>query len=416
MALSGNTVFEVQTGGSDTNGGGFVTGASGTDWSQQASAQYSFADGQSFGTTNFDSATANFGTDVVGNLIRINGGTGSITADWYQIVSRTSATRIVLDRSTGLTTGTGATFKIGGALATPGMLGHATLLGSNVAQQKAWIKSGTYTLTSSTDNISGGLLNIGGFAVGVVIEGYQTTRGDRAARPVISAGSLTGLSNGMIRGAGSRTTKVVNLECDANNGTNNNAFGAGPLFYRCLARNAPAGSNGNGFAGGAALRCTAINCNIGFGGGMQAIFCLADTCIVGFSGGGCFIGSIAKGCTTRGFEASNSRMTNCVAYSCADGYDWTAQLGGPATSTNCISYGNSGFGFRSSANVGGHFLFNCASGGNTSGNFSSCTEEGSITLTADPFTNAAGGDFSLNSAAGGGALLKGAGLPAAPGA
>jgi hypothetical protein len=415
MALSGNTVFEVRTTGSDTNGGGFVTGASGTDWSQQDTAQYSFADGQSFGTTNFDSATANFGTDVVGNLIRINGGTGSITADWYQIVSRTSATRIVLDRSTGLTTGTGATFKIGGALATPGILGAASLLGSNVSLQKAWIKSGTYTLTSATDNISGGPLNIAGFAVGVVVEGYQTTRGDRAAKPVIHAGSVTSLSNGVIRGAGSRSSKVANIEINLNNGSGNNVgFSGNLLTYLCLVRNMTA-TGGNAFNAAYALRCSAISCANGYGGG-RAYYCVADTCVIGFNGATATVGCIAKGCTTRGFDLSNSQALNCVAYNCVDGFDWTASLGGASYSTNCIAYGNSGRGFWSSGNSGAHFTFNCAAGNNTTANFSGCTEEGSIALTADPFTNAAGGDFSLNSAAGGGALLKGAGLPAAPGA
>ena len=64
MALSANTVLEVRNGGSDTNGGGFVTGAAGTDWSQQDAAQYSVTDGVTAGTTTITSATANFGTDV----------------------------------------------------------------------------------------------------------------------------------------------------------------------------------------------------------------------------------------------------------------------------------------------------------------------------------------------------------------
>lgn len=34
MALSSATVFEVRTTGADTNGGGFVAGAAGTDYSQ----------------------------------------------------------------------------------------------------------------------------------------------------------------------------------------------------------------------------------------------------------------------------------------------------------------------------------------------------------------------------------------------
>jgi hypothetical protein len=43
MALPTTTVIEVRTTGNDSNGGGFVAGASGTDYSQQNSAQYTFS-------------------------------------------------------------------------------------------------------------------------------------------------------------------------------------------------------------------------------------------------------------------------------------------------------------------------------------------------------------------------------------
>lgn len=409
MALSANTVFEVRTGGADTNGGGFVTGASGTDWSQQNAAQYAVTDGVTAGTTTITSVTANFGTDVVGNIIYVSGGTGTIVANWYQIISRTNATTIVVDRTTGLTAGTGVTLNIGGAFASPGILGNATLLGSNIALQKAWIKSGTYTLTSATDNISGGLLSIGSFAVGVLVEGYQTTRGDRAARPVITAGSVTGISNGIIRGGNSRSCKITNIELNGNSGTGNTAgAGAGPLFYLCLCRNFTAGG-AFAFSGSMALRCAAISCSTGFGSG-SFYYCMADTCGVGYGGASYPVGCIAKGCTTRGYEMSFTKPLNCIAYNCVDGYDWTASQGGASYTTNCIAYGNSGFGFKSGAFSGGHFTFNDAAGNNTSGNFSGTIDEGAITLTADPFTNAAGGDFSINNTAGGGALLRAAGL------
>src|SRR5262249_43334312 len=121
MALNAAIEWELRpTNGSDTNGGGWKRGASGTDWSQQNAAQYSVTDAVTNGTTTITSATANFGTDVVGNVLYIQGGTGSITAGWYEITSRTNTTTIVVDRSTGLTTGTGATLNIGGALKTLG--------------------------------------------------------------------------------------------------------------------------------------------------------------------------------------------------------------------------------------------------------------------------------------------------------
>ena len=85
MAIGAACVWEVRTTGNDTNGGGYAGG--GTDWSQQDSAQYSVTDGVTAGTTTITSATANFGTDVVGNVMYVQGGTGSVTAGWYQIIS-----------------------------------------------------------------------------------------------------------------------------------------------------------------------------------------------------------------------------------------------------------------------------------------------------------------------------------------
>ena len=90
MALSASTILEVRSTGSDTNSFGFVTGASGTDWSQQDAAQYSVTDGVTAGTTTITSASANFGTDVVGNLIYVQGGTAPVTAGWDQITVRTN--------------------------------------------------------------------------------------------------------------------------------------------------------------------------------------------------------------------------------------------------------------------------------------------------------------------------------------
>src|ERR1700742_5059016 len=118
MALSANTVLEVRLTGDDTNGGGFVTGASGTDWSLQNAAQYSVTDAVANGTNVVSSATGSFGADAIGNLAYLQGGSGSLAADRYQITARTS-TSITLDRN--VAAGTGITLKIGGALASPGM-------------------------------------------------------------------------------------------------------------------------------------------------------------------------------------------------------------------------------------------------------------------------------------------------------
>ena len=56
---------------------------------------------------------------------------------------------------------------------------------------------------------------------------------------------------------------------------------------------------------------------------------------------------------------------------------------------------------------------NCATYNNTSGAFSNAANRavGSVILTADPFVNAAGGDFALNTTAGGGAACRNVGFP-----
>lgn len=103
MALASTIGWEIRTSGVNTNGGGFKAGASGTDWTQQDSAQYAVTDAVTDGTTTITSASANFGTDVVGNVLYIQGGTGAIAAGWYEIITRASSTTITVDRSTGLT-------------------------------------------------------------------------------------------------------------------------------------------------------------------------------------------------------------------------------------------------------------------------------------------------------------------------
>lgn len=84
---------------------------------------------------------------------------------------------------------------------------------------------------------------------------------------------------------------------------------------------------------------------------------------------------------------------------------------------NSILYGNAGYGlncpsgFDPIANNGIDFN---AFGSNTSGARNNTTAGGSdVTLSADPFTNGASDDFSLNATAGGGAACKAVGYPTA---
>jgi hypothetical protein len=425
MSLPAATVFEIEFGGSDTNGGGFVTGSSGTDWSMQTSPQYSVPDGVTAGTTTITSATASFGTDVVGNLISVSGGTGAVVQNWYQIVSRTNATTIVVDRSTGLTAGTGVTLKIGGALATLGGLGALlTAASANATGLRAWWKysASTYTITSSTVNVSGGLFSLAN--QGFLLEGYDQTRGDRTGNQpqmlwpssgVAAPGSITY----MIALAPTNTIqKISNVNM---NGSGINNVGGISLLARAFAEQCTvqnfSGTVGVGIliASGSMgiLACKASSCLIGFSTGM-ADSCWATGCTTGFTT------VINKKClatlNTNGFSPGGGSTIVLFDSCTADSNTTTGFVVGAITTiVDCIASNQSGaggIGFNVGTNIA--TLKNCASYNNlTEINGTAILNEGMILSAAftggQPYTTA-GSDFRPNATANSGALLRNTGI------
>lgn len=408
-ALSASTVFEVRNGGSDTNGGGFVTGASGTDFTQQNSAQYALTNGTTAGTTTV--LTASAAANMVGNIAYIAGGTGSITGGWYQITAASVGTSITVDRNTGLTAGTGVTINVGGAFATPGLAASV----ASVDGMMIWIKSSTtYTMTTSTAGAAGPILFAS--AIRCKLEGYQTTRGDRGTKPTISAGSVTSIM--MASTNGNDFQQFVNLKLDGNNGSGVsgfNATNARDIIEDCDCQNCGASSQ-IGFTGtiGAIInRCRSINNVTGFsaytvsnsvssgdvtgfqspGSGAHFIHCLAYLATgVGFDGnanGAWFSYCTANGCTSHGFS-----------------------FGNPTTNTsganNCLSTNNGGAGFTTTGTLNQCRLFVCAdynnTGTRTSGTFGS--DYTPINVAADPYVAVGSQDFRPNSTSNGGALLR----------
>ena len=385
MAIGATCVWEVRTGGSDTNGGGYTSG--GTDWSQQDAAQYSVTDGVTAGTTTITSATASFGTDVVGNVMYVEGGTGAVAAGWYQIISRTNATTIVVDRSTGLTAGTGVTLKIGGAFATPGRVPAVAVTGNYV-----WIKSGTYTITTSTAGPAGPVNFTSNILV--IVEGYQTTRGDRTGvRPIISAGAITSVT--LFRMAcTNQHSHPRNIEVDGN-------ANASIVGFRYA-----------GYQQGP-IDCRAYRCVTGyiFDLSVSTIRCIADTCTgQGFI---CYaISCIARNCTGFGFYAhadssvaincgkgfgdagTTTTHTNCIASGCTDGFNFDGATARITRQIGCIAR-NCTRGFT----VGTWSqMEDCAGFGNTTNVSGTPTLNRNFTsLAADPIVS--GTDFTLTSTA-----------------
>lgn len=427
MAISANTVFEVQTGGSDTNSGGFVAGSSGTDWSQQTSPQYSVTDGVTAGTTTITSVTAAFGTDVVGNLIYVAGGTGSITAGWYQILTRTNSTTITVDRSTGLSVGTGATLHIGGALATPGQA-----LALYVAGNTIWCK-GSSTISSTTANISGGRLNFnvtGSQPAFNRFYGYGTTRGDNG-RYVLTLGS--GLNATVL------TTNNANSYNDIRNIeiSGNSTSGAAAVVHNGRS-NRIRNIKASGFSGGGAnivsVASNSALCDFEISGGATANFAaleidpygiITDGWVHGNAGRGINAGSGGGGPTadrvastdhtgSNGYgwmfgEAGEFYLRGCISWNNAQTNYFLANANPALICVDCISGASGGYDWDNRSCPDAVVLINCAAKTSTSGQFPS-TPSIAInlkTLTADPFSNRTSGDFSLNSTASAGAFCRG---------
>ena len=409
MALSANTVWEVRTVGTDTNGGGFVTGASGTDWSQQTAAQYAVTDGVTAGTTTITSATANFGTDVVGNIMYVAGGTGSVAADWYQITARTNSTTITVDRSTGLTAGTGVTLNIGGALATPGQAAK----NATVSGQYIYVKSGTYTITTSTAGAAGPVLFSSNTSV--CMEGYSSTRGDQAARPEMNAGAITSVN--LYSSQGNPISQLfICMAANGNSKTGVSGFemsSSRVAAINCLASACDqASAKGFNQTGAVVSNCKASACTTGFAtSSAKAVRSWADACTTGFSDatGSGMTECVASDCTGDGFVGANFSMYfGCTADgNTGDGFDLSASV--VNFLIGCASTNNGAYGYNTSSTARAQYLNYCASYLNTTARAPANTQidENQIILSGDPWTNAASDDYRPNNTAGAGASLRG---------
>lgn len=425
MSLSANTVMEVRQGGDDTNGGGFVTGASGTDYSQQDSAQLSLTDLATSGAvTTLTSSTGGFTSAMIGNLIYIASGT-NFDAGFYEITGHTDTNTVTLDRTPSSGgAGSGGSGKVGGALGTPGMLTDVPWTNG----MKAWVKHNAtaYLMTTTVAGAAGPCdITANGGAKQIVVEGYETTRGDLGAKPVYDVGTQTNVSVYEIAGQfGNKHHILKNLKVDGQDNSGVIGFDSSATTYLaishfefCEAVDCPIGfqcSVTNQGHSTIACRCKADSCGDAGFLNLTTQHCYAKSCADGFRTNNTtkitFYRDVAHACTI-GFQSESSSLDKtyigCIAYKCtADGWDMTNY--DMFVFQECISYGNSGYGWDFHAsNLAMHFK-NCAGGSNTSGNFDDepTFNDDFVTLTADPFTDGDNGDFTINDTAGGGTLLR----------
>lgn len=442
MALSADAIWNVQADGSDNNGGGFKFGATGTDRTGQAAAWATLTTASVLNaTTNIVNVAAGdytVTTADVGNHLQITGGTA--TAGFYEITAvDTGNNRWTLDRSAG-TAGQTVAGAMGGALASI----HKVSNGVALAKNRIWVKAGTYTRTATTTVTAGSFwFN----TQPVFIIGYNTTRGDTptgANRPIISLSTNTGLTGISITGC----AYVANIIIDCNGlGTSIGMV----LNDYCFVFNVTVREfTSYGFSSTSKSSVAYVDCEaLGGTSAATAAFRLASSI-----GGHTYTGCWAHDNACTGFLADiyGASYTNCLATNntgaSSDGWQTTSSVF-PFFMRNCIAHANGRDGLnkttycigdivqnniftnngRYGLNYSGalptipHVDYNAfrnnssAAKNNmdsTSGNYNSGPfTSHDVTLSADPYTNAASNDYTLNNNAGGGAACRETGTPGA---
>lgn len=446
-ALSAVIIWEVRTTGNDTNGGGFKFGAAGTDMSlfgnknlgsctdcQSATVNISTTDAATTTTTTLTSATANFSAAIVGNVIylAIGGGScnsGTVTAGWREVTAYTNATTITLDATPAGSgdTCTGVTMNIGGALLSP-----AIAAANKVAGNDVFIKAGTYSITSASTNVAGGaVLDGGGTSTNTSIwAGYSTNRvvNNTDTKPLLQASGAIDTFVLLQMNATYATVSNISVDCASKAATTGIYFlGSYTRGVRIKAAN-----------------CTSYGLRLGQSSGYGWCFLCEATGNSGTAGIYLMTATQCIGCesyanTTHGFQlGATAGCVGCLSYgntgASSDGFN-SSSIG--YRCVGCTAYGNerrgfdlngsqgvilvnsvaeaSGVGFYAASSMTGAYLVNCAGYNNAGGDYNASYVTNVLNFQAvtagSPFTSAPTGDFSLNSTASRGALLRAAGFP-----
>lgn len=442
MAISANSTFETRTTGNDLNAGFFVTGATGTDKSTADSPFVTFDGVTILAVTSGTSATITItGYTVVngdvGNGCNITGGT-NFTTGRYEISSvNTGANTWTFDRNCSSGIGAAMTGRMGGALATV-----STLLAQMKASNIGWVKGGTY----SEGNLTGSAAGVTPSATvhPTSILGYSSSRGDlypgsAGTRPVLqnsASGTKINMSNSGwlvanldISKVSSTMTTCINVQASSfviNCKCNNFSGSAITTNSNCtVAFCEVTGGSGNTSRGiDAGTTCAVYNNYVHdcTGGNSTSAGIVIDI-------NGIVFGNIVdtfSGSVTDGIQTGNSTpVINNTVYSCGrDGIRMTGQnlsnnlIKGNILSTNvgnAVASANSGF--PATWRWDGNAFYN---NGGTRSNIDSTTGVYStgaytnrldVSLSADPFKDAANADFRLNNDAGGGRSCRAAGFP-----
>lgn len=376
----------------------------------------------------YTSAGTPYTTSDPGNCLCTTAGAG-FTTGRYQVrfVTGTNAFAM-LDKAAGTAASTGGTSRIGGAMALITDIEHF-ITSDFVAGNGVWaMGAGTVYSEGSFTASSGTRTNP------TIIQGYGSIRGD-LGRPIIraSGASVTLFTNN----ASTFGLIIKNLVIDGNN--QNGTSGIVSTFGAWIENCKIMGTKRNGISGEG---LTVYNCEI--------TGCGSDGSVINPSGIFVNVGCLITGCyihdnTTHGIwmhgDGTIERNIICNNTGAAiDNIHWDAGGGGSASVINnvILGAGRSGLYFETTATALSNiynniFMSNGASGtgygiqsvdtlnyvfARNNGFYNNATGQtlnvpgmtGAIALTSDPFTNSAGGDFSLNLSTTAGNQCKNAGL------
>jgi len=423
-AFNAATAWDVRTTGNNANGGGYQVGATGTDYSQQDAAQFSYVDILiNAATTKATSVARPFSAVDPGNVINITGGAGC-TVQRVQMASQ-AAGLATFDKALGVA-GSTCTGELGGSLLTIGVASALMVTGNTT-----YIQTGTYTL-AATVNINN--------ALSLTFTGYQVTHNDNGTKPLITS-STNSIALFTFNGNGGSLIYMNNLSMShtaaiRGSGVTNaiSAIATPTLFLQdCILDGFDYGVYGlqsssrfiiiwlintevkNCTAGGVITYGSIYgnSCNVhdntGRGidsttnGEMRLIRCkVTDNAAAGVA-----IGAGASGMILDG---------NTIANNGNDGVHGGSIVGSLEMVDN-IFYGNTLYGVYILGITGWQVVRNNAYGANGTAPHYAVVRNGigDVALVADPFTASASDDYSLNNAAGGGAACRSTGLPGAMG-
>lgn len=418
MAFTNGTWFEVRSTGSNNNSGGFnKQGATpGTDRTQQDAAHVDI-DGVTITATVHTTTTQITLTGYtvsaadIRNTIKIKAGGTSAVTGYYEITAvDVPNNRWTMSSSMGTAAQTVQALMGGGWADFTNVLNSANLLAGTAS--RVYFK-GDFSLSGVTQ-----------LYTGAQYIGYGTTRGDSTfSRWFLPANRTTVITlQSRLRNidfdcAGfsmssaipfQQAYNVVNCRARANGGTlsaspwSSYVGGFAGIRLDCYVEGFNSGTTVGAFQTSYSndettfINCVALNCNHGFRfdstqNGTKAINCLA----IGSSG--------------NGFYAVNDVLFyKCTAIGCGVGF----QLSTTSVDTYlryCLTVNSTTYGYDTGTSQNGDLAFiSCAaySSGTADVRTAVMTNVGFITLSANPITNIAGGDYTINNAVGGGASLR----------